>query len=206
MSDDKRKKSTAAPLTYKESILISKKSFHQLLTGKKKRLVDDDDDDETRWKRTKNKIVWDNGNDGLLKGEVDLLPRSHDHTSSSSSVDMGEMSLRKWRSHNKSISELMSMLPAWPDRATHRFVAWLSTVGADWIDLDEDTFQVIIDSVCKNNSSLVNILTFLEDEEPIGKKMFATLHTTGDFSGIPMGTTHFINVVGQELYSDGFIE
>ena len=77
---------------------------------------------------------------------------------------------------------------------------------ADWIDWDEDTFQVIIDGVCKNNSSLVDILTFLEDEEPIGRKMFASSHTTGDFLGIPMGTTHFINVVGQELYSDGFIK
>ena len=98
------------------------------------------------------------------------------------------------------------MLPARPDRATHHFVAWLSTVGADWIDWDKDTFQVIIDGVHKNNSSLGNILTFLEDEEPIGNKMFATLHTTGDFCGIPMGTTHFINVVSQELYSDSFIE
>ena len=121
MSDDKRKKrkkSTAAPLTYKESILISKKSFHQLLTGKKKRLGDDDDDDDDdgagdmRWKRTKKKIGWDDGSDGLplLKGKVDLLPQSYDHISS---VDMGgETSQIKWRSNNKSISELMSMLPA----------------------------------------------------------------------------------------------
>ena len=98
------------------------------------------------------------------------------------------------------------MLPARPDRATHHFVAWLSTMGADWIDWDEDMFQVIIDGVCKNNSNLADILTFLEDEEPIGRKMFASLHTTGDFLGIPMGTTHFIDVVGQELYSDSFIE
>ena len=98
------------------------------------------------------------------------------------------------------------MLPAGPDRATRHFVAWLSTMGADQIDWDEDMFQVIIDSVRKNNSSLVDILTFLEDEEPIGNKMFATSHTTGDFRGIPMGTTYFINVVSQELYSDSFIE
>ena len=98
------------------------------------------------------------------------------------------------------------MLPARLDRATHHFVAWLSTVGADQIDWDEDTFQVIIDSVCKNNSSLVNILTFLENKEPIDNKMFATLHTTGDFHGILMGTTHFIDVVSQELYFGGFIE
>ena len=77
-------------------------------------------------------------------------------------------------------------------------------MGADRIDWDENTFQVIIDGVRENNSSLVDILTFLE--EPIGNKMFATLHTTGDFHGILMGTTHFIDVVGQELYSDGFIE
>ena len=38
MSNNKRKKSTAAPLRYKESILISMKNFHQLLTGKKKDL------------------------------------------------------------------------------------------------------------------------------------------------------------------------
>ena len=40
MSDDKRKKtkrSTAAPVTYKESILVSKKSFHRLLTKKRKK-------------------------------------------------------------------------------------------------------------------------------------------------------------------------
>ena len=67
-------------------------------------------------------------------------------------------------------------------------------------------FQLVIDSVCKNNSSLVDILTFLENEEGIGEKMYATLHTTGDFRGILMGTTHFIDVVGQELYSDCFIE
>ena len=36
--------------------------------------------------------------------------------------------------------------------------------------------------------------------------MFVTSHTTGDFHGIPMGTTHFIDIVGQKLYSDGFIE
>ena len=214
MSDDnkrkKKKKSTAAPLTYKESILVSKKSFHQLLTGKKKRPADDDDDDETgdtRRKWTKKKIMWDDDGNGLpLKGEVDLLPQSHHDHTSSTAADMGEMSRGKRRRNNKSISELMSMLPARPDRATRHFVAWLSTVGADQIDLDEDMFQVIIDSVHKNNSSLVDILTFLEDEEPIGNKMFATSHTTGDFLGIPMGTTHFINVVGQELYSDGFIE
>ena len=213
MSDDKRKKkkkSTAAPLTYKESILISKKSFHQLLTGKKKRLAaaDDDETGDMRWKQTKKKIVWDDDDNGLPKGEVDLLPWSHNHTSSSAAAaaDMGETSQGKRRRNNKSISELMSMLPARPDRATHHFVAWLSTVGADWIDWDEDTFQVIKDSVRKNNSSLGNILTFLEDEEPIGNKMFATLHTTGDFRGILMGTTHFIDVVSQELYSDGFIE
>ena len=100
----------------------------------------------------------------------------------------------------------MSMLPARPYRAMHRFVAWLSTVGTDLLDWDEDTFQVIIDSVCKNNSSLVDILTFLENEEPIGQQMFATLHTTGDFLGIPIGTTHFIDVVGQKLYSDSFIK
>ena len=79
-------------------------------------------------------------------------------------------------------------------------------MGTDWIDWDEDTFQLIIDGVCKNNSNLVDILTFLENEEGIGEKMYATLHTTGDFHGILMGTTHFIDVVGQELYSDGFIE
>ena len=56
-------------------------------------------------------------------------------------------------------------------------------MGADQIDWDEDTFQVIIDGVRKNNSSLVDILTFLEDEEPIGNKMFVTSHTTGDFHG-----------------------
>ena len=163
----------------------------------------------TRWKRkTNKKIVWDDNDDGPLKGEVDLLPWSHDHTSSSSSppVDMGETSQRKRRRNNKSVFALMSMLPARPDRATHHFVAWLSTMGADQIDWDEDTFQLIIDSVFKNNSSLVDILTFLEDEEPIGDKMFAISQTTGDFSGIPMGTTYFIHIVGQELYSDGFIE
>ena len=79
-------------------------------------------------------------------------------------------------------------------------------MGADQIDWDKNTFQVIIDSVCKNNSNLADILTFLEDEEPIGRKMFASLHTTGDFLGIPMGTTHFIDVVSQELYFNGFIE
>ena len=35
--------------------------------------------------------------------------------------------------------------------------------------------------------------------------MYATSHTTGDFDGILMGTTHFIDVVSQELHSDGFI-
>ena len=59
----------------------------------------------------------------------------------------------------------MSMLPAQLGRATRHFVAWLNTVGADRIDWDENTFQVIIDGVRKNNSSLVDILTFLEDEE-----------------------------------------
>ena len=211
MSDDdkrkKKKKSTAAPLTYKESILVSKKSFHQLLTGKEKRPADDDETGDTRQKWTKKKIMWDDDNDGLPKGEPDLLPWSNDHMSSSWTVaDMGETSQGKWRRNNKSVSELMSMLPAQPDRATRHFVAWLSTVGADRIDWDENMFQVIIDGVRKNNSSLVNILTFLEDEEPIGNKMFATWHTTGDFHGILMGTTHFIDVVSQELYSDGFIE
>ena len=98
------------------------------------------------------------------------------------------------------------MLPAQPDRTTCHFVAWLSTVGADQIDWDEDTFQVIMDSVCNNNSSLVDILTFLESEEPIGDKMYATSHTTGDVCGIPMGTTHFIDLVGQKLYSNSFIQ
>ena len=79
-------------------------------------------------------------------------------------------------------------------------------MGADQIHWHEKTFQVIIDGVRKNNSSLVDILTFLENEEPIGNKMFPTSHTTGDFCGIPMGTTHFIDVVSQELYLDGFIE
>ena len=200
MSDDKRKrkkKSTAAPLTYKKSILVSKKSFHQLLTGKKKNLADDDDETgDTRQKQTKKKIMWGNDGDGLpQKGEVYLLPQSHHNHTSSSSSDMGEMSQRKQRSNNKSISELMSMLPARPDRATHHFVAWLSTMRADRIDWDENTFQVIIDGVCKNNSNLADILTFLEDEEPIGHKMFASSHTTGDFLGILMGTTHFIDVV-----------
>ena len=148
------------------------------------------------------KIEWDDGDDGLPKREVDLLPRSHDHTS----AYMGETSQRKERSNNKSVSELMSMLPAEPDRARCCFVAWLSTVGTDQIDWDEDTFQVIIDGVSKNNSSLVDILTFLENEEPIGHKMFATLHTTGDFHGIPIGSTHLIDVVGQKLCSDGFID
>ena len=148
------KKSTAAPLTYKESILVSKKSFHQLITGKKKRLDDDGDNDETGdmgWKRrTNKKIAWDDDNDnGLPKGEADLLPRSLDHTSSSSPANMGQTSRRKQRRNNKSVSELMSMLPARPDRATHCFIAWLSTVGADRIDWDEDTFQLIIDGVCK---------------------------------------------------------
>ena len=85
-------------------------------------------------------------------------------------------------------------------------MAWLSTLGSDWIDWEEDTFQVIIDGVRKNNSSLVDILTFLENEEPIGQTMFATSHTTGDFHGILIGTTHFIDVVSQKLYSDGFID
>ena len=91
-----------------------------------------------------------------------MLPRSHNHTPS---VDMGEASRRKQKSNNnKSVSELMNMLPAQPDRATHCFVAWLSTVEPDQIDWDEDTFQVIIDGVCKINSSLVDILTFLVEE------------------------------------------
>ena len=152
--------------------------------------------------------MWDDDDDGPPKGKVDLLPWSHEHASSASSplVDMGETSQIKRRRNNKSVSELMSMLPAQPDRATCHFVAWLSTMGSDRIDWDEDTFQLIIDGVRKNNSSLVDILTFLEDEEPIGDKMFVTSHTTGDFHGILMGTTHFINIVDQELYSDSFIE
>ena len=71
------------------------------------------------------------------------------------------------------------MLPAQPDRATRCFVAWLSTVEPDWIDWDEDMFQVIIDGVCKINSSLVDILTFFVHEEV---KRCMQLHTQLEIS------------------------
>ena len=180
----KNKRSTAAPVTYKESILVSKKSFHRLLTKNKRRDVDVETSDKKRF-------VW-NDDDG---GETS---RSYDQTTS---ADMRE----KRKTNNKSVSELMSMLPATPDRSTRRFVTWLQGREPDRIDWDEDTFQVIIDGVRKNNSSLVDIITFLVDHAPIGK-MYATSHTSGKFVGIPIGTTHFIEAVGQELHSDGFIE
>ena len=126
--------------------------------------------------------------------------RSYDQTKS---ADMRE----KKKTNNKSVSELMSMLPATADRSTRRFVTWLQGREPDRIDWDEDTFQVIIDGVRKNNSSLVDIITFLVDRSArIGEKMYATSHTSGRFEGIPIGTTHFIEAVGQELHSDGFIE
>ena len=194
MSDDKRKKtkrSTAAPVTYKESILVSKKSFHQLLTkNKEKRRDDDVKTSDTRGR--KKKFVWDD-NDG---GETS---RSYDQTTP---ADMRE----KRKTNNKSVSELMSMLPATADRSTRHFVTWLQGREPDRIDWDEDTFQVIIDGVCKNNSSLVDIITFLVDGAGIGEKMYATSHTSGRFEGIPIGMTHFIEAVGQELHSDSFIE
>ena len=52
----------------------------------------------------------------------------------------------------------------------------------------------------------MDIITFLVDGAGIGEKMYATSHTSGRFEGIPIGTTHFIEAVGQELHSDGFIE
>ena len=194
MSDKKGKKtkrSTAAPVTYKESILVSKKSFHQLLTkNKEKRRDDNVETSDTRGR--KKKFVWDDDDGGERS-------RSYDQTTS---ADMRETR----KTNNKSVSELMSMLPAKADRSTRSFVAWLQARKSDQIDWDEDTFQVIIDGVRKNNSSLVDIITFLVDDSKIGEKMYATSHTSGRFEGIPIGTTHFIEAVGQELHSDGFIE
>ena len=185
------KRSTAALVTYKESILVSKKSFHQLLTkNKEKRRDVDIETSDTRGR--KKKFVWDDDDSGERS-------RSYDQ---STSADMRE----KRKTNNKSVSELMSMLPTSADRSTRHFVTWLQGREPDRIDWDEDTFQVIIDGVHKNNSSLVDIITFLVDRARIGDKMYATSHTSGKFEGIPIGTTHFIEAVGQELHSDGFID
>ena len=103
-----------------------------------------------------------------------------------------------------SITSLLQLLPMDNEWSLHRFVAWLSGVSHH-ITWHPITFELTIDSVHKSKSNIADIITYLK--QPTGNNVFyPSAHVEGTFVGIPLSMSHFIEVVGQELYASGFVK
>ena len=86
----------------------------------------------------------------------------------------------------------------------HHFIAWLSGVSHP-ITGDLMMFELTIDNVHKSKSNIADIIMYLK--QPTGNNIFyPSAHVKGTFVSIPLGMSHFIEVVGQELYASGFIK
>ena len=90
------------------------------------------------------------------------------------------------------------------EQLLHHFVTWISSVS-HCITWYPTTFKLTIDSVHKSKSNIADIITYLK--QPTGNNVFyPSAHVEGTFVGMPLGTSHFIEVVGQELYASGFVK
>ena len=112
---------------------------------------------------------------------------------------------RKLAPTSSSISRLLELLPRDQDRSLYRFVAWLSGVSHR-ISWDPVTYELTIDGAHKSKSNLVDILTYLKKGRDGVTRFYPSAHPSGTFVGIPLGTSHFIEVVGQELFAAGHIK
>ena len=104
----------------------------------------------------------------------------------------------------RGIESLLQILPVDPNCGLHRLVAWLSS-SSRRIDWDPLTLEISIDGNKKENSSIVDILMFLWNDHD-DESVYPTSHTFGTFVGISRGTTRFLLILGEEMYSQGLIK
>jgi len=190
----KTKKSTAdASSNFKESVLISKKHFRKLLstssvkderprkavmrskTGRKRKFDEEDEMSGLQFPRAKYPAT-------MTEEEITSasVPTSH-----------------------KGIDRLLNMLPVDTSRGLHRLVSWLSS-SSKRIKWDPKTFEIYLDGMKKKGSNIVDIMTFLWNDTD-DASTYPSAHTFGVFTGVPMSTTHFLRVLGEEMYSFGLI-
>ena len=172
---------------FKESVLVSKRNFHKLLSssaaaaagpaGPRKMVIRS---------RTGQKTFNFNRED---KEKENISPFI---SSSSSTIK------------RQGIESVIQMLPMDPTQSLHQLVTWLSTISKR-IDWNPVTKEISIDRQIKNGSSIVDILTFLLRSHD-DASVYPTSHKSGIFKGVPLGTTHFLCTLGEEMYTQGIID
>ena len=103
----------------------------------------------------------------------------------------------------RGVDALLEMLPLYSTRGLHRFVVWLSTASKR-IQWNPRSMELTIDGVQKNGTNMSEILTFLKKKYN-DDSVYTSAHSHGTFVGVPLGTTHFLRTVGEEMYSNNII-
>ena len=184
----KKKKSSSADVrsNFKESVLVSKKNFHRLLSSSTAAAPPPPPQSRKAVMRSRmgKKRIIDFDDVEVPETELSSSPEG----------------LRLKRDRKES---LLEMLPRDTSRSLHRFVAWLSSTSKR-IKWDPISMEVSLEGERKPGSSIVDMLTFLA-YPPRDNTMYPSSHKFGIFKGIPLGTTHFQCVLGEEMYSLGML-
>ena len=182
----KKKSSSSADVrsNFKESVLVSKKNFHRLLSSSAAAAAPPSRKAVMRLRTGKKRII-DFDDDEVLETGLSSSPET----------------LRLKRDRKES---LLEMLPRDTSRSLHQFVAWLSSASKR-IKWDPMSMEVSLDGERKSGSSIVDILTYLA-YPPRDNTMYPSVHKYGIFKGIPVGTTRFLRVLGEEMYSLGLVD
>ena len=181
----KRSKSGDIKLYFKESVLVSKRNFHKLFSSSSAAVPPGPHKMVIR-SRTGQKMFNFNREDDEKENISPFM------SSSSSAIK------------KQGIDSVIQMLSMDPTRSLHRLVTWLSTISKR-IDWNPITKEISIDGQIKNGSSKVDILTYLwrsTDDESV----YLTSHKSVIFKGVPIGTTHFLHTLGEEMYTQGIID
>ena len=191
-----KKSSADASSNFKESVLISKRNFHKLLSSSSIK------DKQPRKVVMRSKTGRKRKFDEEEKDEIREL--GFPKTNYSTAATEEEIASTSLAAQRRGVGHLFNMLPMDTSRGLHRLVSWLSS-SSKRINWDPNTFEIYLDGTKKKGSNIVDILTFLWKDVD-DTSTYPSAHTFGVFIGIPMSTTHFLRVMGEEMYSFGLIK
>ena len=195
----KKKRSSKKPVTFKESVLIPRGSFRKMFISPKETF---------RKKMSSGKVVVRSRTgrkrqfkfDSSDEDEENHHRRKYPTAATIFDSDKGILSSAR---KQRGVDALLEMLPLDSTRGLHRFVVWLSTASKR-IQWNPRSMELTIDGVQKNGSNMSEILTFLKKKYN-DDSVYTSAHSHGTFVGVPLGTTHFLRTVGEEMYSNNII-
>ena len=180
----KKSKSRDVKSYFKESVLVSKRNFHKLLSSTSS--VPPEPHKMVMRSRTGQKTF-------------DFNRKDDEKENISPFISLSSSAIKK-----EGIDSVIQMLPMDLTQSLYQLVTWLSMISKR-IDWNFITKGISIDGQIKNGSSIVDILTYLwRSLEHIS--VYPTSHKSGIFKGVPMGTTHFLHTLGEEMYTQGIID